>query len=124
MHIIVIKNTLCNENVIINFCLLSDIAPDKNCFQPKPADIFLISLQNHMLWNSLVVAQQGASNEYPKCMFLWRIKKKKNYVDTPSCLELCQWGASDEYPQIFSQRNRKKDIYLDIHFSTFCKTHV
>ena len=36
-----------------------------------PHNIFLISLQKHMLW-----VLRGASNEYPQDMFLWRNGKK------------------------------------------------
>ena len=31
-----------------------------------------------MLWFSLEVPRQGASNEYPQHMFLWRYKKNTN----------------------------------------------
>ena len=55
----------------------NSIALDKVFFQPKSIDIFLISLQKHMLWYSLEVPHQGASNEYPQHMFSSRNKKKK-----------------------------------------------
>ena len=50
-------------------------------FQPKSIDIFLISPGKHMLWYSLEVPHQGASNKYPQQMFSWR-NKKKYCVDT------------------------------------------
>ena len=44
--------------------------------QKKNDDIFLISPQKkHMLWYSLEVPQQGASDEYPQRRFSWRDKK-------------------------------------------------
>ena len=49
-----------------------NIATDKRGY---PHNIFLISRQLHMLWYSLEVPRQGASNEYPQHMFLLRNKK-------------------------------------------------
>ena len=48
------------------------IATDKRRY---PHNIFLISQQKHMLWYSLEVPHQGASNEYPQHMFSSRNKK-------------------------------------------------
>ena len=60
---------------IYTFFSLS-IAPDKAPFQLKNTDLFLIFPQKHMLWYTLEVPYQVASNEYPQHMILWRNKKK------------------------------------------------
>ena len=57
-------------------CILSTVSEsiglDKSGYQVN------ISPQKHMLWFSLEAPWQGASNEYPQHMFLWRNKQKIN----------------------------------------------
>ena len=45
-------------------------------FSQKILTLFLISPWKHMLLYTLEAPHQGASNEYPQRMFLWRNKKK------------------------------------------------
>ena len=61
---------------------------DKSGFQ---VNIFLISPRKHMLWYSLEAPHQGASNEYPQHIFLWRNKKDINTfgMKKASYQELC-----------------------------------
>ena len=51
------------------------IGLDKNGYQVKN---FLTFQRKHMLWYSLEVPRQGASNEYPQHMCLLRNKKNKD----------------------------------------------
>ena len=49
-------------------------------FKINSNDIFLISPQKHMLWDSLEAPRRGASNEYPQHMFLRRNKKNIRWL--------------------------------------------
>ena len=44
-------------------------------FQQKNTEIFHISLQKNMLWDSLETPLQGVFNEYPQHMFCGDIRK-------------------------------------------------
>ena len=56
-------------------------------------NIFLISPQKHVVWYSLEMPYQGASNEYPQHMYLLRNKKNINN---------------------FWLKKKKKEPYLDL----------
>ena len=59
------------------------LQPEKEKFQIKNSDIFLISVQNIDCWYSLEPPRRGDSNEYPQSMFLSRNKKNNVYPCKP-----------------------------------------
>ena len=59
------------------------LQPEKEKFQIKKSDIFLISVQNIDCGYSLEPPWRGGCNEYPQSMFLSRNKKNNVYPCKP-----------------------------------------
>ena len=72
---------LWNAGQVAETWICQALALVKVLFQSKSIGIFLISPRKHMLSYSLS-ASQGAFNEYPQHMFLWRNKKNINLILT------------------------------------------
>ena len=63
--------------------ILKILQPEKEKFQIKNSDIFLISVQNIDCRYSLEPPRRGGSNEYPQSMCLSRNKKNNVYPCKP-----------------------------------------
>ena len=63
--------------------ILKILQPEKEKFQIKNVDIFLISVQNIDCRYSLEPPRRGGSNEYPQYMCLSRNKKNNVYPCKP-----------------------------------------
>ena len=87
----------CNRNV--------SIATDKRGY---PHNMFLISLQKHMLWYSLEAPRQGASIEYPQHMFSWRNKKDISIFRMKKVPYLLLWIVSQNDKTLKQKQNDKQ----------------